>query len=66
MLLNLHELQQANTKANYNNSKIPETNSSFQPKGKSLISIFQDFSSSINKTVILARRLGTKLSFYEV
>ena len=33
---------------------------------KSLISIFQEFSSSINKTFILAGRLGTRLSFYEV
>ena len=31
-----------------------------------LISIFQEFSSSINKTIILARGLGTRLSFYEV
>ena len=49
--------------------KISETNSSFhmkqRTKGKSLISVFQDFSSSINKTFILARRLGTRLSFYE-
>ena len=27
---------------------------------------FQEFSSSINKTFILAGRLGTRLSFYEV
>ena len=33
---------------------------------KSLISIFQEFSSSINKTFILAWRLGTRLSFYVV
>ena len=30
---------------------------------KSLISDFQEFSASINKTFILAGRLGTKLSF---
>ena len=34
--------------------------------GQSLVSIFQEFSSSINKTVILERTLGTKLSFYGV
>ena len=37
--------------------------------GKRLISIFQEFSSSylvINKTLILAGGLGTKLSFYEI
>ena len=34
--------------------------------GKCLISIFQEFSSSINKTLILARRLCTRLSFYEI
>ena len=34
--------------------------------GKSLISIFQEFSSSINKTFILAVGLGTRLSFYGV
>ena len=33
---------------------------------KSLISIFQGFSCSSNKTSILGRRLGTRLSFYEV
>ena len=33
---------------------------------KSLISVFQEFSTSINKTFILAGRLGTRLSFYEV
>ena len=31
--------------------------------GKSLISFFQEFSSSINKIFILARGLGTRLSF---
>ena len=34
--------------------------------GKSLVSVFQEFSASINKTFILVGRLGTKLSFYEV
>ena len=34
--------------------------------GKSLISIFQEFFASINKIFILAGRLGTRLSFYEV
>ena len=33
---------------------------------KSLIPIFQEFSSSINKTFILSGRLGTRLSFSEV
>ena len=33
---------------------------------KSLISVFQEFSTSINKTFILAGRVGTRLSFYEV
>ena len=49
--------------------KISETNSRFQVKAHSLkilISISQEFSSSINKTFILARGLGTRLSFYEV
>ena len=31
-----------------------------------LISVFQEFTSSINKTLILAGGLGTRLSFYEV
>ena len=44
--------------------KISETNSSFDVK--SLIFTFQDFPSSFGKTFILARRLGTRLSFYEV
>ena len=44
--------------------RISETNSSCH--GKSLISIFQEFSSSIKKTFILARGLGTRLSFYAV
>ena len=34
--------------------------------GKSLISIFQEFSSSNYKAFILAGGLGTGLSFYEV
>ena len=34
--------------------------------GKSLISIFQEFSPSININFIFARRLDTELSFYEV
>ena len=33
---------------------------------KSLISVFQQFFASINKIFILAERLGTRLSFYEV
>ena len=32
---------------------------------KSLISSVQDFSASINKMLILAGRLGTRLSFYK-
>ena len=34
--------------------------------GKSLISALQEFFASINKISILAGRLGTRLSFYEV
>ena len=48
---------------------VSKTNSSFHVTAynrKSLISIFQEFSSSINKTFILAGRLGTGLSFYGV
>ena len=33
---------------------------------KSLISVFQEFFASINKIFILAGRLGTSLSIYEV
>ena len=33
---------------------------------KTLISIFQEFSSSINKNFILAGKLGTRLSFYVI
>ena len=33
---------------------------------KSLISDFQEFFASINKSFILAGRLSTRLSFYEV
>ena len=33
---------------------------------KSLISVFQEFSTSINKTFILAGALGAGLSFYGV
>ena len=47
--------------------KISETNSSFSCEiahsEKSLITIFQEFSSSIGKTFILAGGLGTGLSF---
>ena len=49
--------------------KIFETSSSFHKiadNGKSLISVFQEFTATINKTFILAGRLGTRLSFYEV
>ena len=50
--------------------KISEANSSFHVKygysGKSLISTFQEFSSSVGKTFVLAGRLGAGLSFYEV
>ena len=35
-------------------------------KGKGLISIFQEFSSSINEAFILAGRVGAGLSFYGV
>ena len=34
--------------------------------GKSLIAIFQDFFTSINKTFIFAGRMGARLSFYKV
>ena len=47
--------------------KIFETNCCFHVKwrasGKSLISVFQEFSTSINKTFILAGSPGTRLSF---
>ena len=47
--------------------KISEINScQIAHNGKGLFFIFQEFSSSINKTFILARRLGTGLSFYKV
>ena len=50
--------------------KILETNSKFsyevEHNGKGLVSVFQEFSAIINKTFILAGRLGTRLSFYEV
>ena len=42
--------------------KISETNSSFHiKKRKNLVSIFQEFSCSINKTFTLARIQGTRL-----
>ena len=34
--------------------------------GKSLISVFQEFSASINKIFILAVTMSTRLLFYEV
>ena len=34
--------------------------------GKSLLSVFQEFSSSINKTFILVGKLGTRLLLYGV
>ena len=46
--------------------KISETNSSFHVKWEKFNSVFQEFSSSINKTFILSGGLGTRLSFYEV
>ena len=50
--------------------KIFETNSIFPVKertvGKILVSVFEEISASINKTVILAGRLHTRLSFYDV
>ena len=47
--------------------KIFETDSSFHAQyEKSLISVFQKISASINKIFILAGRLGTRLSSYEV
>ena len=50
--------------------RISGTNSSFRVEwrtaGKVLISIFQEFSSSINKAFILAGGLDAGLSFYGV
>ena len=47
--------------------KIFENDSSFHVHyEKSLISVFQKISASINKIFILAGRLGTRLSSYEV
>ena len=34
--------------------------------GKNLISVFQQFFASVDKIIILAERLGTTLSFYEI
>ena len=34
--------------------------------GKSLISVFQEFFTSLNKIFILAGRLGTRILFFEV
>ena len=34
--------------------------------GKTLVSVFQEFFASVNKTFILAGRLSTWLSFYEI
>ena len=53
----------------YNHSQISETNSSLNVKwytGKVLISVLQEFFASINKIFILAERLDTRLSFYEI
>ena len=47
--------------------KVSETNSSFHAHSrKGLMSSFQEFSSSIDKTFILAGGLGTRLSLFEV
>ena len=49
--------------------KISETDSGFHVKihyRKSLITVFLEIFASINKMLILAGRLGTKLSFYGV
>ena len=47
-----------------------ETNSTFRLKyrttGKVLMSLFQEFTTTNNKSFILAESLGTRLSFYEV
>ena len=45
--------------------KMFETNYSFYFL-KNLNAVFQDLFASNNKILILARRLGTRLSFYEV
>ena len=34
--------------------------------GKSLVSVFQEISASINKTFSLAGGMSTRLSFYEI
>ena len=49
----------------YNNSQ-KYSNSQMAHNGKSLISVFQKLSASINKTFILEGRMGIRLSFYEV
>ena len=47
--------------------KIFETNScEIAHYEKILISVFQEFVANINKIFILAGRLGTRLTFYEV
>ena len=46
--------------------KISETNSRKTHHGKRFISVFQEISASINKTLIFAGGLGTTLSYYEV
>ena len=51
------------------NHKIFDTNSCFHVKAhkrKSLISVFQELSASVNKTLKLAGSLGTRISFHGV
>ena len=47
-------------------SRAITTESPIAHYGKSLISVFQHFFGSIDKMFILAGRLGTRLSFYEL
>ena len=48
------------------NSKYLRFSCEIAHNGKSLISVFQEFPASVNKTFILAERQVTRLSFYEV
>ena len=59
------ELESKKKVSRNNNSEMFATNSCAQNR-KGLISVFQEFSASINKTFILAGRLGASLSFYEM
>ena len=72
------KLRLKGSEANYNEKKVSRDNQSqniwdelqlsceITHNGKSLTSVFQEFSASINKTFILGRRLDASLSFYGV